>query len=101
MQVFVLCIVVVSCAMEFYKKVLRGTSTEDGTKTKANKCEVITVAFILSLLAGLLFYKIESLSNIWTYFLIVPSIYFLQYLLDMKVIKSILNAVVKNTADKL
>ena len=101
MEIFILCIVVVACAIEFYKKTIRGIATKDGIKTKASKWELIIIAIILSALAGFLFYKIEELTNIWIYFLITPSIYFLQYLLDMKVIKNFINTIIKNTTNKL
>lgn len=93
MEIFVLCIIIVACAVEFYKKTIRGIVTDEGIKTKANKWEIIIIAFILSALMGLLYYKVKNLSNIYAYFLVVVSIYFLQYFLDMKLIKSVVKSI--------
>ena len=93
MKIFVLCTIIVACAVEFYKKTIRGIATDEGIKTIANKWEIIIIAFILSALMGLLYYKVENLSNIYAYFLVVVSIYFLQYFLDMKLIKSVVKSI--------
>ena len=100
MAIGVICIIVVACAMEFYKKMLRGITTDEGRKTKAGKWEIITVALIISAFFSLIFYKVEELSNPWAYPLILAAIYFLQYLVDMKAVKQFINLVGKNVANK-
>ena len=100
MVTYVFTVIILACAIEFYKKGIRGVNSLDGVKTKAGKWELYAVAFVLSCLASLLFYKVEGLSNIWAYFLSAPSMYFLQYFIDMKVVKNLVNTVVGKGAGK-
>ena len=100
MAIWILCIIIVACAVEFYKKALRGVTTDEGRKTKASRWEIYIVALILSAIMGLIFYKVEEYSNIWAYPLAVASIYFLQYMVDMQAVKAFVNLIINRTANK-
>lgn len=100
MAVWIICIIIVACAMEFYKKALRGVTTDEGRKTKASRWEIYIVALILSAIVSFLYYEVEEYVNPWSYTLILASIYFLQYMVDMEVVKSFVNLAINRTADK-
>lgn len=100
MAVWIICIIIVACAVEFYKKALRGVTTDEGRKTKASRWEIYIVALLLSAIVSFLYYKVEEYVNPWSYPLILASIYFLQYMVDMKVVRSFMNLAINRTADK-
>ena len=100
MAIWILCIIIVACAMEFYKKALRGVSTDEGRKTKASRWEIYIIALIISTIAGVIFYKVEGYSNPWGYPLEIASIYFLQYMVDMQAVKAFVNLIINRTANK-
>lgn len=96
--IFIGCITSVACVVEWYKKGLRGYSTEEGTKTRASVIEVSVFAFVVSLLMALSFCTFVSVLSPLCVAGVTVSIFGLQYFVDLTVVKTVVNAVIKNVA---
>lgn len=98
---FLASIILTSCAVEFYKKCIRGVKLSDiERKTKASKLEIYIVAIILSMVTGWLFCHGSKYSTIYEYIITVGLIYFLQYLVDMTLLKKAVNSIIHKMVEK-
>ena len=98
---FLASIILTACAVEFYKKCIRGVTLSDTErKTKASKLEIYAVAIILSMITGWLFCRVSKYSTIYEYIIAVGLIYFLQYLVDMTLLKKAVNSIIQKMAGK-
>ena len=95
------CIIITACAVEFYKKCVRGEHDENGIHTKAKSIEIYAVALVLSFLSSFLFYNISNSVGLYRYVFYTVLIYFLQYLVDMTLIKTLLNSFISKLKDRL
>ena len=98
---FLASIILTACAVEFYKKYIRGvllSATE--LKTKAGRLEIYTVAGILSMGTGWLFCRCNNYTTIYEYIIAVGLIYFLQYLVDMTLLKKAVNSIIQKMAGR-
>lgn len=94
-------VIVVAIAIEFYKKAIRGVKQDDGTiKTKAKAWEVYLVAFALCLPWG---FGLKSLSSgswimvpLWSF-----AIYAMQYVIDMALVKKVVNGLLSKIGGKV
>lgn len=96
--IFIGCITSVACVVEWYKKGLRGYNTEEGTKTRASVIEVSVFAFAVSLLMALSFCTFVSVLVPLCVAGVTVSIFGLQYFVDLTVVKTAVNAVIKKVA---
>ena len=98
---FLASIILTACAVEFYKKCIRGVKLSDTErKTKASKLEIYTVAIVLSMVNGWIFCRGSKYSTIYEYIIAVGLIYFLQYLVDMTLLKKAVNSIIQKMAGK-
>ncbi|PKL13913.1 MAG: hypothetical protein CVV52_04015 [Spirochaetae bacterium HGW-Spirochaetae-8] len=81
-------IAILAVGMEVYKKTIRG----DGTgKTRASKNEIMLIAFILSLVLVVSFgLGLDFFGNRIALIGYVIGVYILQYVVDMKMVKTLL-----------
>lgn len=93
---------IVALFMEWYKKGVRGFKDEDGLiYTKASKYELWGVAFALSCGFGVLLHMVGSLElGWWILFIYVPLIFFLQMLIDLKLVKNLVNNLIAKLGEK-
>ena len=96
--IFIGCITSVACVVEWYKKGLRGSNTEEGTKTRASVIEVSAFAFAVSLLMALSFCTFVSVLSPLCVAGVTVSIFGLQYFVDLTVVKTAVNGVIKKVA---
>lgn len=95
MELMITAIVVTAIAVEFYKKAIRGVKTDDGVKTKASRWEVYIVALVISAAWGIALMLIQSPGQ-WIWGPVDTAIvYFFQWLVDMKGLKTIVNELLK------
>lgn len=95
MELMIAAIAVTALAVEFYKKAIRGVKTDDGVKTKASRWEVYIVALAISVAWGVAFMLIQNPGQ-WIWVPVDTAIvYFFQWLVDMKGLKTIVNALIK------
>ena len=96
--IFIGCIISVACVVEWYKKGLRGYNTEEGIKTRASVIEVSAFAFSVSILMALSFCTFVSVLSPLCVAGVTVSIFGLQYFVDLTVVKTVVNAVIKKVA---
>lgn len=95
MGLVVVAIAVSAIAIEFYKKGIRGEKTDEGVKTKASRWEVYGVALAVSVAWGMALSVIQHPGQ-WIWIPVYAAIiYFFQWLVDMKVLKEIVNTLLK------
>lgn len=94
-------VIVVAIAIEFYKKAIRGEKQADGTiKTKAKSWEVYLVAFALCVPWG---FGLKALSGgnwilvvLWSF-----AVYAIQYVVDMALVKKVVNGLLSKIGGKV
>lgn len=95
MEMMITAISVTAIAVEFYKKAIRGVKTDDGVKTKASRWEVYAVALVFSVAWGIALMLIQNPGQ-WIWAPVNTAIvYFFQWLVDMKGLKTVVNALMK------
>lgn len=100
--IFGVSVVIVALFMEWYKKGVRGVKGEDGMiYTKASKQELWGIAFVLSAGFSVLVHSVSTLDlGWWCLFIYAPLIFFLQMLVDLKLVKNIVNNVLQKLGEK-
>ncbi len=93
-------IVITACAVEFYKKGIRGITIDNTRKTKAKSWEVYIVASLLSMIVSVLY--CYAINHVRFAFMALATlgVYFLQYLIDTKIIKKALNSFIEKKLGK-
>lgn len=90
-------VLTVAIAVEFYKKVIRGTKDDAGApKTKAKTWEIYTIAFIASAPWGVgCSIQVAGKINWFIAILWTVAIYAMQYIVDMTLVKKTVNGLLK------
>lgn len=100
---FLALICAIAVLVELYKKVIRGYQNERGElKTKAGKAEIIAEAFGLSIICACGMTLANDLGLGWKSVIIwVILIFSFQWLVDVKVVKKAVNAMINRNGEKL
>lgn len=93
---------IVALFMEWYKKGVRGVKGDDGVYyTKAKNVELWIIAFALSCGFGVLLHMVSNLDiGWWVMFIYTPLIFFLQMIIDLKLVKSLVNNLLSKVGEK-
>lgn len=99
---FVIAIVSAAALVEWYKKGLRGIDGKTGRReSKAGAVEVSIFAAMASLAFGVAFCNLSGMEGFSSVGGVSLSIFSLQYLVDMTVVKKAVNAVIDKAANKV
>lgn len=93
----------VAVLIEFYKKAIRGYKNENGElKTKAGKAEIIAEALGLSFIGACAMTLTNDLGIGWKSLIVwLILIFSFQWLVDVKVVKKAVNAMISRNGEKL
>lgn len=95
MGLVIVSVVVTALAVEFYKKGIRGKKVDGVVKTSASKWEIYVVALVASVAWGFALTSIQHPGQ-WVWAPVyVAIVYFFQWLVDMKLVKEAVNALIK------
>lgn len=99
----VVMVVIVALAMEYYKKGLRGYKSADGkVHTRASDGECEAVALVLSSVFAVMLHMVADLGLGWFVVLVyMPLIFFLQFYVDMQIVKKIVNETLTRLGGKV
>ena len=99
---FIIAIVSAAALVEWYKKGLRGIDGDTGRReSKAGAVEVSTFAAMASFAFGVAFCNLSGMDGFCSVGGVSLSIFSLQYLVDMTVVKKAVNAVIDKAANKV
>ena len=99
---FIIAIVSAAALVEWYKKGLRGIDSDTGRRgSKAGAVEVSIFAAMASLAFGVAFCNLSGMEGFCSIGGVSLSIFSLQYLVDMTVVKKAVNAVIDKAANKV